>query len=161
VGSRYMNKITEGAKPFLKEGEEVLAAVVARPRGWSQAMAGGSAEGAVAGALGRRKQQQAQAAGQEAGFPLASPMALALTQKRLLTLEIGSPIGLGVGGDVKTLVGAVPIDDVESIEVKRLLLGKVVTITVRGTPVALDVNAAADARGLAEQFDRAKAGASP
>ena len=123
-------------------------------------MAGGTAEGAVAGALGRRKQQRAQAAAQDAGFPLASPMALALTQKRLLTLEIGSPIGLGIGGDVKQLVGAVPIEDVDAIDVKRLLLGKVVTITVRGTPVELDVNAAADAGGLAERFNQAKAGAS-
>jgi hypothetical protein len=31
-------------------------------------------------------------------------MALAVTQRRLLVLRIGSPIGLGIGGSVKELV---------------------------------------------------------
>ncbi len=38
-------KIREGATPFLEEGESVLAAFVARPRGWTQQNAGVRAVG--------------------------------------------------------------------------------------------------------------------
>jgi hypothetical protein len=150
--SRHEQKIKEGARRFLEDGEEVLAAFVARPRGWTQATAGPAA-------LGAGKQQQVRAAAEQAEFRLASPMALAITQRRLLSLEIGSPIGLGIGGEVKGLAGAAPLGDVDSIEVRRLLLGKVVTVTVRGVPIKLEANASADAKGLATAFDRIKASA--
>ena len=50
--ARSEEKIKEGAAPFLEEGEEVLAAIVARPRGWTQAgaSAGGGAGCSVGGA---------------------------------------------------------------------------------------------------------------
>lgn len=147
--SRQERKIKEGARPFLEEGEEVLAAFVARPRGWTQSVAGSRG-------LGAAQQGRAYAAAEQAEFRLASPMALALTQRRLFTLEIGSPIGLGIGGEVKELVSAAPIADVDSIEVKRLGLGQVVTLTVRGVPFKLEANAMAGAKALAEVFDRAK-----
>ncbi|MDP9243954.1 MAG: hypothetical protein M3O77_02595 [Chloroflexota bacterium] len=147
--SRHEPKIKEGARPFLEEGEEVLAAFVARPRGWTQSMAG-------ARGLGAAQQSRAYAGAEKAEFQLASPMALALTQRRLLTLGIGSPIGLGIGGEVKQLVSAAPIADVDSIEVQRLALGKVVTLTVRGVPFKLEANALAGAKALAEAFDRAR-----
>jgi len=148
--SKHEQKIKQGAKPFLDEGEEILAAFVARPRGWTQAGAGSAV-------LGGMQQKRAHEAAEQAEFRLASPMALAVTPRRLLSLKISSPIGLGIGGDVKELVSAVPIADVDSIEVKRLALGKVVTVTVRGVPIKLEVNALADASGLAEAFDRTKA----
>ena len=48
--ARYETKIKEGAAPFLEQGEEVVAAVMARPRGWTQA--GASAGGGfLAGVL--------------------------------------------------------------------------------------------------------------
>ena len=157
--SRQESKIKEGARRFLEDGEEVLAALVARPRGWTQSSAGGGGvAGMVAGELGARKQQRAHAGAQQAGFALASPMALALTQRRLLSLAISSPLGLGIGGDVKELVGSAPLSEVDGIEVKRVALGKVVTLTVRGVPIALEANAAADAKGLVRAFERAKAG---
>lgn len=148
--SRQERKIKTGAQPLLDQGEEVLAAFVARPRGWTQKNAGSLV-------LGSAQEGRARAAGEDAGLPLASPMALAITQRRLLTLKIGSPIGLGIGGDVKELVGAVPLSDVDSIDVKRLALGKVVTVTVRGTPVKLEANALANAKAVADTFDHAKA----
>jgi hypothetical protein len=74
-------------------------------------------------------------------------------------LGIGSPLGLGAGGEVKELVSAAPLAEVDSIASKRLLLGKVVTVTVRGVPIKLEVNAAAGVGPLIEAFDRAKAGA--
>lgn len=147
--SRYEAKIKEGVRPFLNEGEAVLAAFVARPRGWTQSVAGSAT-------LGTRQMQQSQKGAEQAQFSLASPMALALTNQRLLVLEIGSPIGLGIGGEVRELVSSAPLEDVDAIEVRRLLLGKTVSVTVRGVPFKLEVNAAADAKGLADAFGRAK-----
>ena len=162
MSSRHERKIKEGARPFLEEGEEVLAGFVARPRGWTRSAAAagvGGLGGAVGRELGARQQSQAHTGAEQAEFRLESPMALAVTQRRLLVLKISSPIGLGIGGDVKELVSAVPVGDVDSVEVKRLLLGKTVTVTVRGVPFKLEANALADASGLAEAFSRTKAAA--
>jgi hypothetical protein len=160
--ARAEAKIKDGAAPFLEPGEEVLAAMVARPRGWTQSNAspgGGVMAGAVGGLLGGKKQQENIGAAQDAGFELASPMALAVTNQRVLSLGISNPVGLGIGGDVKELVSAAPLSAVDSIELKRLAVGKTVTVTVRGTPFVLEVGAGANAKGVAEEFERAKAAA--
>jgi hypothetical protein len=148
MSSLYERKIKDGARPLLDEGEEVIATLVARPRGWTQAMAGSIHVGAA-------QQGKALAAGEQAGLELASPMALALTQRRLVVLRIGSPIGLGIGGKVKELVSAVPLERVDGIDVKRLLLGQVVTVTVDGQPIKLEANALAGGKALAGAFNRA------
>ncbi len=143
------DKIKEGAQPFLEPGEEVLAAFVARPRGWTQKTAGSMAVGA------RQARQAGEAAG-KAGFELASPMALAVTQRRLLSMGMGAQVGMGVGGGVKELLSAVPLSEVDSIKVKRLLIGKVVEVGVRGQTFKLEVGAGANAKGLAEAFERSR-----
>jgi hypothetical protein len=79
-----------------------------------------------------------------------------LTNKRLLTVQTGEALGMGVGGAVKDVLSAVPITDVDSIKVKRLLLGYVVTLTVRGSEFKLEANAAAGAKPMAEALERAK-----
>ena len=157
--ARAEAKIKEGAAPYLEQGEEVLAAIVARPRGWTQSSAspgGGALAGAIGGAIGGKKQQQNVEAAEESGFEITSPMALAVTDRRLLSLKISSPVGLGIGGEVKELVSAAPLGDVDSIELKRLAVGKTVTVTVRGTPFVLEVGAGANAKGVAEAFESAK-----
>jgi hypothetical protein len=160
--ARFETKIKEGAAPFMEPGEEVVAAVVARPRGWTQSVGsagGGAIAGAVGGAIGGKKQQANVEAAGEVGFELASPMALAVTQQRVLSISIGSPIGLGIGGKVKELVSAVPVSQVDSIEVKRLAAGKTITVTIQGTPFVLEVGAGANAKGIAEAFEKAKGSA--
>ena len=147
--SRQSEKIVKGAQEFLEDGEEVLAALVAAARGHTQAVAGSMN-------LGAHQQGRAGAAAAEAGLQIASPMGVALTQKRLLTLRIGTPIGLGIGGAVKGLLSAVPIADVEAIEVKRLALGYTIALTVRGSRFALEANAASNAPALAEAFERVR-----
>jgi hypothetical protein len=158
--ARAEAKLKDGAAPYLEDGEEVLAAMVARPRGWTQSNAspgGGAVAGLIGGTLGGKKQQQNLGAAEEAGFEITSPMALAVTNTRLLSLKISSPVGLGIGGDVKELVGSAPLSEVDSIELKRLAVGKTVTVTVRGTPFVLEVGAGANAKGVAEAFEQAKA----
>ena len=44
---------------------------------------------------------------------------------------------------------------------KRLAVGKTVTVTVRGTPFVLKVSAGANAKGVSESFEQAKAQAAP
>ncbi len=83
-------------------------------------------------------------------------MALAITQDRLLSLSIGSPIGMGIGGEVKDLAGAAPVEEVDSIDVRRLGLAQVITVTVRGVPFTLEANAKAGAKSLAAAFENAK-----
>jgi hypothetical protein len=94
-------------------------------------------------------------AAQKSGFELASPMALVVTSQRLLSLEVSAPVGLGIGMKVKRLVSAVPLGDVDSIEVKRLAVGKTITVTILGVPFALEVGAGANASGVAEAFEQA------
>jgi hypothetical protein len=149
----YEDKIKEQARPYLDAGEHVLAAFVAQARGATTAEMGGVGPSAI-GSMKTGKQRRA---AEEAGLQLANPMALALTESRLLVLAIGQPIALGKGGDVTDLVSAAPLTDVESIEVKRLLIGKTVTVTVRGVPIKLEAGGGANAKGLAEEFARIKA----
>lgn len=160
--ARSETKIKEGAAPFLEEGEEVLAAIVARPRGWTQAGAsagGGVPAAVIGGTIGRKKQRESVEAAERSGFELANPMALAVTPRRLLSFQITAPVGLGIGMKVKDLVGAVPVSEVNSIEVKRLAVGKTVAVTIRGVAFVLEVGAGADAKGVAEALERAKASA--
>jgi hypothetical protein len=162
--ARAEAKIKDGAAPFLEPGEEVLAAIVARPRGWTQSNAspgGGAVAGAIGGMLGGKKQQENIAAAQDSGFEIASPMALAVTNRRVLSLKISNPVGLGIGGDVKELVSSAPLGEVDSIESKRLAVGKTVTVTVRGSEFVLEVGAGANVKGVTESFAQAKGQAAP
>jgi hypothetical protein len=153
MSTSYEDKIKEQAEPYLEPGERVLAAFIAQPRGANMARAGGLAPSAIGG----RKVKEARRAAEASGLQLARPMALALTDRRLVVLKISPPIAMGKGGDVKELVSAVPLTDVDSIEIKRLLVGKVVVVTVDGAAVKLEAGAGANAKGLAEGFARARA----
>ena len=63
-----------------------------------------------------------------------------------------------MGGEVKELAGDAPLDAVDSIEVKRLLMGKVVKVTVRGSEFKLE-SKAGPAKQFAAAFEQARAGA--
>ena len=151
--SKQEAKVKEEARQYLEPGEDVVAAIVARPRGWTQSMAGSLH-------IGGRQQGGAREGAEGAGVELASPMAVAITQRRMLTLELGSTVGMGAGGSVKRLMSSVPLADVDSIEIKRLALGKIVKITVHGSEFKLEANAAADAKGLVAALEQGRAVAS-
>ena len=148
--SKQEEKVKEGAQQYLEEGEQIAAAVVARPRGWTQQHAGSML-------LGGKQQAASHAGAEDAGVKLASPMAVVITDRRLLTLELGAVVGMGAGGAVKELLSSVPIADVDSIELKRLLVGKVIKLRISGSEIKLEVNGAADAKGLVEALERARA----
>ena len=146
------DKMKEQARHHIEAGERVLAALIAQPRGATMAKVGGVGPGTSGG---RKMRQERRTAGQ-GGLRLTSPMTLALTDSRLLVLSVTRPIAKGKGGDAKELVSAVALSEVDSIEVKRLLVGKVVIVTVRGSAVKLEAGPGSNTKGLAEEFARAR-----
>jgi hypothetical protein len=154
MAASYEDKIREQAASYLEPGEHVLAAFIGQPRGATASKVGA---GVVVSAIGDARQGKERKAAGEAGLTLANPMALALTESRLVVLSVSAPIAMGKGGDVKELVSSAPLGDVESIQVKRLLVGKTVHVTVRGQPFKLEAGAGANVKGLAEEFRPAKA----
>jgi hypothetical protein len=149
VASKQEQKLISGAEPYLESGEQVKAAVVAQARGHTQAVAG-------SGALGGRQKANVQEASEAAGLKIANPMGLVITDRRLMTLKIGAPIGLGMGGAVKELMSAVPLAEVDSIETKRFGLTKILLVTVRGSEIKLESSASASTDEIAKAFSEAK-----
>lgn len=143
------SKIIEGVRAHLQPGEEPLVALVAQPKGTTKGAAGVGALGAGGGMMGGSERRGAQEAASNAGLVLASPCAVVLTQQRLLTVRISAPIGLGIGGNVKEIMSAVPLSEVAGIEVKKIALRQNITLHVRGEAISLEANAAARCRDMA------------
>src|SRR5215213_7374949 len=139
----HEKKFAEGARQYLEEGEEIRVACIAQAKGYTKLMVSGLD-------LGRREVGRASAAAEAGEVKVANPMAVVLTDRRLLTLRISMPIGLGIGGSVKELLTALPLSEVDSITVKKIALRQNVTITVRGVEIPLETNAKASAKPLAE-----------
>jgi hypothetical protein len=154
LAADFQAQLKEEARSMLDPGEEILASIVAQPRGTSNSKVGGVAPQAIGGAWAKKSKEGAEAA----GLQLTNPMALAVSDRRVLVFGIEKS-AMGKPTGVKEVVSAVPLGEVESIQVKRLLVGKTVAISANGAEAKLEVGAGQDAKGLAQQFERAKAGA--
>lgn len=152
MGSDFEAQLKEEARPFLEPGEEVLASIVAQPRGTSTAKSGGLAPSSIGSAWAGKSTK----AGEQAGLALTNPMALAVSDRRVLVFAIETS-GMGKPKAVKELFSSAPVADVDSVAVKRLLVGKVVTVGMSGSEVKLEVGSGQDAKGLASEFERVKA----
>jgi hypothetical protein len=139
--------LVDGARGHLEPGEELLAVCLANPRGWGQMMASGA--NIVAREIAARKQRKSRAAAEAAGLTVDAPMAAALTSARLVTFKVELN-KLGKVSAAGELLGAVPRERVESIEVKRFGLGRRITIKVDGREAPLEGDGGAPA--LAEAF---------
>lgn len=92
------------------------------------------------------KIKEGRRAAEAGGFTATSPMARA--DRSPARRDENQPADRdGKGGDVKELASAVPLTEVDSIEIKRLLVGKVVIVTVGGAAVKLEAGAGANGRG--------------
>lgn len=149
MASAHEKKFAEGVQPFLEEGESVVASCIAQSKGFSRMMVSGLD-------LGKGEVRRASGAAEGAEVKLDNPMALVLTDRRLLTVKISAPIGLGLGGSVKDLLTAIPIAEVDAIKVKRIALRQNITLVVHGVEIPLETNAKANASGVAEGFERLK-----
>ena len=74
-------------------------------------------------------------------------------------VKIGAPIGLGLGGKVKEILSAVPIEAVQSVDVKKIALRQNITLQVSGQTVQLEATAAASGDELASALASLKGGA--
>lgn len=151
------DKVIEGVRPFLESGEEPLVAIVAQPKGTTKGIAGTGALGAVAGSgMGGKERRDAHEAAAAVGFVLGTPCAIVLTSQRLLSLKIGAPIGLGLGGKVKELLSAVPLSDVHGVDVKKVALRQNITLHVGDQSINMEANAAASGNELATTLQSLK-----
>jgi hypothetical protein len=122
-----LDQIRQYAVAFLEDGEELVAAMTASPRGRNTA----TAAGGVGSMIGSKMVSGQVDRGKAAGLRIESNMALVLTQRRLLTLKVGFSMGGTITG-VKEFLSAIALSDVESIEAKRFGLGGLLIITPRG-----------------------------
>lgn len=153
MASDFDSVLREQARDLIDPDEEILAYVVAQPRGTGVSRSGANLGAQAVGDVWAWKSR---GGAEGAGLELTTPMALALTQKRLVVLKLETST-LGKPKAVKELHSSAPLESVESITVKRLLVGKTMKIAMSGGDVKLEIGAGQDAKGLAEQFDRAKA----
>lgn len=151
-------KVIEGVRPLLPAGEEPLVAVIAQPKGTTKGTVGGSVLGNAGEAMGGRERREAGEAAAAAEILLSTPCALVLTSTRLLTVKIGAPIGLGLGGKVKEVLSAVPLAEVDGLEVKKIAMRQNLTLRARGQTIELEANAAASASELADRLAASKGG---
>jgi hypothetical protein len=138
-----LEQIRGYAQVFLDDGEELVAAMSASPRGKNTAMAAGGVGSMIGSKMVQGQVKNAKAA----GLRVESQMALVLTQRRLLTVKVSYTLGGAING-VKQVLSAIALDEVAGIEAKRFGLGGVLTITPRGgEPIKLECQV-----GRARQF---------
>jgi hypothetical protein len=140
--SKYTEKFKAGAAQYLEPGEEVQTAFIAQAKGRTQAVASGT--NLIAKELGNRKVGQVAGAAAEAGLVVGNPMALAISNQRILTFKIGTPLPFGKGGDIKEFLSAVPLHRIQDVTVKRFGMAKRITITANNAEVQLESAAGAD-----------------
>lgn len=145
MGATSDAAIRTGAAEFLHPSEDVIATLVVSVRGHQQTRAGG-----VAGIVGGARAGRAREAAEGAGIELASPMALVLTSRRLLTFETGR------GGNVKAMLNELVLQEVGGLTVRRVGLGASLTLTLRDTSIALESRVGAS-RDFAEVLAQARA----
>ena len=155
--SKQEKKHLAGVAEFLEPGETALAALTAQAKGVSAARGtasgvGGAVGAAISGGMGKKPAAE-HASAADVGLDISAPMALVITDKRLLTLRTGTPIGMGLGGGIKSLLSAVPVGDIESIETSRAGMAKRVALTVSGITINLESNAGASTDEFKAAFD--------
>src|SRR4051812_21425659 len=143
----------EQGPQYLDPEEHVLAVFQAQPRGAGVAKSG---QGVAVGAIGSAWSGKSRDGAEGAGLTLTSPMALGLTEKRVVVFS-GNTGGMsGRINEITGLFSAAPIEAIDSITVKGLLVGKTVNIAMGGAEVKLEVPSGQDPKGFASKFENAK-----
>jgi hypothetical protein len=145
--SKHEDSIVELAGGLLAPGEEIVSALVVSPRGSSTAAAPGLAPGEI----GRRWSNKNKAAAEQVGLVVKRSSGLALTNRRLLTLDLAISLTGGIK-HVKGMLSEVPIEQVDEVRSKW----NVLTISAGGAPFKLECKPPA-AKAFASAFAAAKA----
>ena len=138
-------------EPYMESGEELLNVMIVQGKGMTKALVGGGAIGAAAvGALRDRKGKDEPAAA--GAIELSSKMGLAITSRRLLVFKAGGAMTLSA----KELLSAVPIADVDAIDVGKGMMTKPITLTVRGETFQVEAPKAANTKEFVAAYERAR-----
>ena len=138
---RRRRAIRRSVQLYLERDEELLAGVVTNFLGAGNASLGGAASmvSAQMDSEGHAKEVR-----ERLGFELDSQMIVAVTSRRLLLFK-----SRGYNGaKAKKLLGAVPLDDVDRIDVSTIRVSKAVILVLRGHPVLLETARADPAESL-------------
>ena len=139
---------------YMQPGEELLEVAIVQGKGMTKFLAmGGAAGQAIAGA---RRDKKAAEAGEGGDVKLANKMGIGVTSQRLLIFKAGGAMTL----KAQELLTAVPVADVDGMEVGKGAMSKPITITVRGESFEVEAPKASNPQKLVEAFERAK-GAQP
>jgi hypothetical protein len=142
--ANHEEAIRAGAPPFLEPGEEILAAIVASPRGSTTAAMGGAA-----GIIGGTKAGSHVKGAGEGGLVVERNTGLVLTPTRLVTLRLKISM-TGSVKEVKELLGTLPLSEVTSFEVSRMGAAGVMKVAANGAEFKLEAKG-----GAAKQFGAA------
>ncbi len=137
-------------EPYMEQGEELLNVTIVQGKGMTKALlAGGVVGQAVVGARRDKKFQSEKA---EGAIELSSKMGIGITSRRLLLFKAGGAMALSA----KELLSAVPMADVDSIELGKGMMTKPITITVRGESFQVEAPKASNTNAMMDAFTRAK-----
>jgi hypothetical protein len=148
--SKHEQDIVAGAQGLLSPGERIVSALVVSPRGSTTAVAGGLGPGEI----GRRWSNKNKAAAEDVGLIVKRSSGLALTDRRLLTLDLAISLTGGVK-EVKGLLSELALDQVDEVKSKW----NVLTISAGGSQFKLECKPPA-AKAFATAFGEANAAAS-
>jgi hypothetical protein len=148
--------MTKSIQGYLEPGEELLNATIVQGKGLAKFALAGGVVGAMAAASSRDKKSAAAAAdAPEGAVQLSSKMGIGITNRRLLLFKAGGAMTLSA----KELLTAVPIADVDAIDVSKGVVTKPITLTVRGDAFQVEAPRAANTDKLVAAFEQAKAAA--
>jgi hypothetical protein len=150
----FEKAMAKSIQGYLQPGEELLDATIVQGKGMGKVMMAGGVVGAMA--VGSSRDRKARRAEGDAGTDevrLSSKMGIGVTTRRLLLFKAGGSVTLSA----KELLSAVPIADVDSIEVGKGVVTKPITLTVRGEAFEVEAPRAANTDKLIEAFTQAKA----
>ena len=148
--SKHEDSIVEGAQGLLSPGEEIISALVVSPRGSATA----AAPGLGPSEIGRRWSNKNKDAAESVGLVVNRNSGLALTNRRLMTMDLAISLTGGVK-EVKRLLSEVPLDLVDEIKSKW----NVLTVSSGGSQFKLECKPPA-AKAFSQAFDATKAAAS-
>jgi hypothetical protein len=145
--------MTKSIGAYLEPGEELLNATIVQGKGLGKVALAGGVFGAMAVASSRdRKAREAEAEGEAPEVKLSSKMGIGITTQRLLVFRAGGSMTLSA----KELLTAIPIVDVDRIDIGKGVVTKPVTLTIRGESFQVEAPRAANTDKLLEAFAQAK-----
>jgi hypothetical protein len=147
--SKHEDSIKDGAQGLLEPGEEIVSALVVSPRGSGTSMAPGLAASEIGQHWSKKHRERAE----DVGLVITRNCGLALTNRRLLTLEVSIAMMGGVKG-VKGILSEIALNRVDGMRSKW----NVLTVDAGGAEFKLECKPPA-AKAMARAFEATRAAA--